>query len=290
MSQRITLSSGAVTAGVKLLGAELCSLADAAGQEHMWQAGPAWPRHAPILFPIVGRVHGDALTFGEDRYPIGQHGFARDLPFTLLDHRAESCRLLLTDSAETWPAFPFPFRLEVSYALRGTTLSIGWALTNPGETVLPCSIGAHPAFRWPLPGAGTKPAHRLEFEQDEPGPIFRPGAEGLIDPTPCDFPLNGRTLGLREELFAAGAMILMQPASRRVRFTAPGTRGIELAWQGFTQLGLWMKPGADFLCIEPWEGHADILGQRTDGWSRPGMMMLAPAETRHFQQRISLGA
>ncbi|MGG5810747.1 aldose 1-epimerase family protein [Falsiroseomonas sp. CW058] len=288
MTERVTLSARGVTAQVKALGAELCSLKDAGGREFLWQAGQAWPRHAPILFPVVGRLHDDALDFGGQHYPMGQHGFARDLPFRLVEQRADSARFLLADSEATWGAYPFPFRLEVAYALRRNTVSIGWRIDNPGETLLPCSIGAHPAFRWPLPGAGSKPAHRIEFEQDETRPVYRPGADGLLDPTPRELPLNGRNLGLREELFAEGALVLLDPASRHLRYCAPGAPAVELAWQGMGQLGLWMKPGGDFLCIEPWAGHADIQGYRVEAWHKPGMLMIGPGESRHFAHRITL--
>lgn len=287
-AERIALSNGTISVEVKRLGAELCSVKDAQGREFLWGAGEAWPRHAPMLFPIIGRTHGDALEFGGQLYPMPSHGFARDLPFELLDQRADSARFALTDSEATWGAFPFPFRLEAAFALRRGTVTLAWTVTNPGETPLPCSIGAHPAFRWPLPGAGTKPAHRLEFEQDEPAPVYRPGKDGLLDPTPRELPLNGRSLGLREELFQEGAFVLLAPASRHLRFTAPGATSVEVAWQGFGQLGIWMKPGGDFLCVEPWAGHAAWAGFPTDGWSKPGMMLLAPGESRSFLHRITL--
>ena len=167
MSERVSIGSRDLTVAVKTVGAELCSIRDSAGREYLWQAGPAWPRHAPILFPVVGRLHGDALAFGEARYPMGQHGFARDLRFDLLEDRAASCRFALSDSAATWDAYPFRFRLEVAVVVRGRTVTLRTAVDNPGETAMPFSVGAHPAFAWPLPGAGSRPAHRLEFEQDE---------------------------------------------------------------------------------------------------------------------------
>ncbi len=290
VADRVTLTAGKVTAQVKHLGAELCSLRDAAGREFIWQAEKAWPRHAPILFPIVGRLHGDALDFGGQSYGMGQHGFARDMQFQLLESRAEACRFLLTDSEASWASFPFPFRLEVDYALRGGSLAITYTVTNPGETLLPCSIGAHPAFRWPLPAAGLKPTHRLDFEQEEPGPVYRPGAEGLLDPTPREMPLSGRSLGLREELFHDGAFVLLNPASRRVRFVARGAPVVEVAWQGFGQLGIWTKPGADFLCIEPWAGYADIAGFPLPAWDKPGFLMIGPGESRVFAHRITIDA
>jgi galactose mutarotase-like enzyme len=284
----ITLATAALSVTVKKHGAELASLKDAAGREFLWQAGPEWPRHAPLLFPIVGRLRQDTAWFGDMPYPMGQHGFARDLDFTLVEQNATACRLLLADDEGTRARFPFPFRLEVIHAVHGPSYSNTAIVTNTGEGLLPCNIGAHPAFRWPLPGGGSKPAHRLDFEQDEPAPCYRPGAEGLLDPTPQALPLNGRSLGLREELFEAGAFVLLNPASRRITYTAPGAPALEVAWQGYEQLGIWMKPGAEFLCIEPWAGYADIAGHETDFWNKPGMMLLAPGESRRFSWRVSI--
>jgi galactose mutarotase-like enzyme len=171
----VTLGSGKLTVQVNALGAELSSIRDAAGHEYLWQAGEAWPRHAPVLFPVVGRLHGDTLVAGGQRFPLGQHGFARDSRFELVEHGAAACRFLLTDGPATWDAYPFPFRLEVAYAVRHATVTATFTVTNPGETLLPFSIGAHPALNWPLPGASARHAHHLEFEQDEPAPIYRPG-------------------------------------------------------------------------------------------------------------------
>jgi galactose mutarotase-like enzyme len=284
----VEIGTGALIARVKPLGAELCSLRDAAGQEFLWQAGEAWPRHAPILFPIIGRLNDDLLRLGEARHPIGQHGFARDQVFELVACDAAACRFLLRDNPATHAAYPFPFRVEVAYAAHESSLAIGYTVTNPGAAPLPFSIGAHPAFRWPLPGARGKAAHRLEFEQAETGPVHRPNSLGLLDPTPQPFPAQGRTLPLDDALFEGGALVLLAPASRHLRFSAPGAPGIEVAWQGFGQLGIWMKPGAEFLCIEPWAGHTDFAGQPTDFFRKPAIQVLEPGESRSFHHRISL--
>ncbi|WP_439548685.1 aldose 1-epimerase family protein [Falsiroseomonas sp.] len=286
---QVSLGTSKLRATVKADGAELSSLQDAQGRELLWQAEEAWPRHSPVLFPIVGRVKGDRLRIGDASYPMGQHGFARDSRFTLVEQDATGCRFLLTDSEATRAIYPFAFRFEVAYALHGATLAVTYAVTNAGEGTLPFSVGAHPAFCWPLPGGAGKLAHRIDFEQEEAGPFFRLNEAGLIDQTPHALPIHGRTLGLREDLFRPSAMILLNPASRRLRYSAPGSApGLEIAWQGFGQLGLWMKPGADFLCIEPWAGHADIDGYDVDVWSKPGMEMLNAGETRRFTWRVSI--
>ena len=90
-----TLKSEAITATVKADGAELCSLKNAAGTELLWQAGPQWPRHAPLLFPIVGRLKNDELRLGGKTYAMTQHGFARDQRFEWSEREPASCKLLL---------------------------------------------------------------------------------------------------------------------------------------------------------------------------------------------------
>lgn len=289
-AERLTIGSRGLTVQVKAAGAELCSIRDAAGREFLWQAGEAWARHAPILFPIVGRLHGDALVAGGQRYAMGQHGFARDREFDVAEQGAAGCRLVLTDGPGTWDAYPFPFRLEVAYAVKGTTVTATYTVGNPGETLLPFSIGAHPALNWPLPGAGPRNAHQIQFEQDETAPFYRPDAQGLLDPTPHALPLNGRAIGLRDDLFAAGAIVLLAPASRHLRFAAAAGPAVEVAWQGFEQLGIWTKPGAGFLCIEPWAGYADIAGYEAEIWYKPGIQLLHPGETRRFVHRITIEA
>ena len=97
-------------------------------------------------------------------------------------------------------------------------------------------------MRWNLPSRSRRPVRRL--------------TDGLLQAQSEPTPIAGRTLALEPALFAADAVILPDPASRSVRYTAPGAPAIEVAWEGFRQLGLWSRAQGDFLCIEPWHGTA----------------------------------
>ncbi len=266
---------------VKADGAELTSLRSAVAGELLWQAGAEWPRHAPVLFPIVGRLAGDTLRHGGQGFRMTQHGFARDRHFDWVERDAQNCRLVLRDDAGTRAIYPFRFDLEVGYRLDGDRLSVEYRLHNPGDAVLPASLGAHPAFRWPLAEGVAKQAHRLVFARDEPAPIRRVG-NGLLRPEPQPSPIAGRILPLDEALFADDAVILEHPASDSVRFEAPGNHpALEVAWHGMTQLGIWSKPGAAFLCIEPWHGLASPAGFDEAFADKPHLMHLPPgAEAR----------
>ena len=284
---RHTLSNGRITATVKADGAELCSLQDAAGQELLWQAGAAWPRHAPILFPIVGRLKGDVLHHRGKSYPMTQHGFARDLRFEWTAHDAQSCALELRDSADTREHFPFAFRLLVTYAVHGDELVVTYEVSNTGDEMMPVSIGAHPAFAWPLPGADDKASHTLVFSDAEPAPVRRLDG-GLLRAQSEPSPVEGGALSLSEDLFADDAIVIDQLASTSLRYMAPGAPTIDFSWQGFHQLGLWSKPGAAFLCIEPWLGYASPVDFDGAFSSKPGVIHVAIGETRRFVQRIGV--
>ncbi len=281
--------SDRLRARVKAHGAELCSLA-ADGTELLWQAGPAWPRHAPVLFPIVGRLAHDALHHDGHTTRLTQHGFARDRMFRLLEADASSCRWVLEDDEATRAMFPFPFRLTLAYAVSGATLTTTYSIENAGAAVLPASLGTHTAFAWPLVNGIDKAAHRLVFEAAETGPAWRLD-DGLLLPDPVPSPVAGNTLALSDALFAQDAVILRHPASRRVRYEAPGAaHAIEVGWDGFTDLGIWSKP-ADFLCIEPWSGHASPVGFDGEFRDKPGVMLIEPGDAvvRMLTVRIVAG-
>jgi galactose mutarotase-like enzyme len=285
MMDRHVLSNGTLSAVVKADGAELCSLRDATGEEMLWQAGPVWPRHAPVLFPIVGRLKDDCLRHLGKSYRLPQHGFARDRRFAWLNRSATACRLVLHEDAGTRMAYPFAFRLEIAFTLDDDALETTFTVANPGRAVLPASVGAHPGFIWPLVEGLDKTAHVLEFAEPETAPVRRLDG-GLLKPAPEATPIDGHTLALNPALFAADAVILAQPASTSVRYTAPGAPAIEVAWQGFEQLGIWSREGGDFLCIEPWHGMtspADFDGEFRD---KPGLMQIPPGERRTLSMRI----
>jgi galactose mutarotase-like enzyme len=282
------LRSERMTAIVLAHGAELCSLRTAEGLELLWQAGRVWPRHSPLLFPIIGEVKNEQIRVRGKVYKILRHGVARDHGFTFVERSTQSCKLVQTDTAETRARFPFAYRLILNYTLRGADLEITMAIANPGDEVLPCSIGGHPALHWPLLRGLPKENYRLTFSHDEPAPIRRL-KDGLLLPDARPSPIRGRVLDLSERLFDEDAIILDQLMSKSVRYVADEGPALEVSWDGFRQLGIWSKPGGvPFLCIEPWYGFAspvDFDGEFTD---KPGLMHIPPGETREFRYTIGV--
>lgn len=293
MSDSHTLRGDGIAVTIQAQGAELSSLRNAGGRELLWQAGPQWPRHAPILFPIVGRLKNDTLRHNGKTYPMTQHGFARDRRFAWIEQGPRSCKLALSDDAETRARYPFAFRLEVTYGIDGPDLEVVFEVINTGAVMLPAALGGHPAFNWPLVPGLPKEAYTLTFDKTEPAPIRRL-KDGLMRRQPEPNPVEGRTLALTEELFDDDAMIFDQVASTSIRFAATlgpaaATLGpeIEISWRGFRELGIWSKVGgAPFLCIEPWHGFASPAEFDGEFADKPGVMHIVPGARQSLSYRI----
>lgn len=290
MADRIAIAGGGLSAAIDPLGAELVSLRDAAGRELMTDADPAfWSGHAPLLFPIVGRLADDMLRIDGRAYPMRQHGFARRSDFAIVSADADRAVLRLVDTAETRAAYPFAFRLDVAYILDGARpeLTIAVTIANPGDTPLPASFGFHPAFAWPLPFGCPRADHRILFERDEPAPPLRLAGGLIAGARPS--PLDGQTLRLDDALFADDALVWTGLASRRFVYGAGTGPQIVIAADA-PDLGIWTKPGARFICVEPWHGHADPAGFAGDFRDKPGVFQVPPGGDKSIRLSIALTA
>ncbi|MEO5938029.1 MAG: aldose 1-epimerase family protein [Sphingomonas sp.] len=275
MAELVEIRSDGLSALIDPLGAELVSLRDATERELMTDADPAfWTGHAPILFPIVGRLNDDVLRLDGRDYPMKQHGFARRKAFAVVAHDAGSATFRLSADDETRASYPFEFALEIAFTLRDGTLAIDATVSNHGDTPMPASIGFHPAFAWPLPYGQPRGDHRITFGADEPGAIRRL-ANGLIAgdrPSPLDW----RTLYLTDALFNDDALIWDPVKSDSVTYGAEIGPQLRIDFPATSQLGIWTKPGARFVCIEPWHGHADPVDFTGDFRTKPGVFEVAP--------------
>jgi galactose mutarotase-like enzyme len=284
----IRIANGSLTADLNPLGGELWSLQDSDGRQLMTDADPAWwTGHAPLLFPIVGALNNGKYRLDGAEYAMPQHGFARRREFELVEQGADRARFRLTDDADTRAIYPFAFALEAAYALEDATLAIEVTVTNRDTRDMPASFGFHPAFAWPLPYGGSKEEHRIVFEQDEPEPL-RALADGGIAPGSRPSPVEGRTLALRDDLFTDDALIWEGLHSRSVRYGVPGQPSLEIGFPDTHLLGIWTKPGAHFVCVEPWHGIADPQGFTGEIWDKPGIERFAPGEKRTFAMRVTL--
>ncbi len=281
----IRISNGTLTAAINPLGAELSSLTDADGRELMTDADPRfWTGRAPLLFPVVGMTASGAIKVDGVSYPIAKHGFARRSVFSVIETGATRAVFALADDQATRASYPFAFRLEVAFELRDATLAIKVTVVNPADAPLPASFGFHPAFAWPLPYGKDRAAHRITFEKDEPGALKVIAADGTIAETERPSPLDGRVLHLADDLFADDALVWAPVDSQSVRYGVDGAPQLDIAFPDTPKLGIWTKPGAAYVCVEPWHGIADPEGYDGEYRDKPGVFEV-PA---HGEQRITM--
>ena len=290
MTDTIRIATGALSAEFSTLGAEMRQLRDEAGHDLLSDGPPEyWTGRAPFLFPIVGAVKDDRIHIDGQAYQMAKHGFARKSEFALIDHQPDGVTFRLEADEATRARYPFEFRLDVHHRIEGATLHTEAVLTNVGAVALPASFGFHPAFRWPLPWGGPRADHRLMFAEAEPAPIRRiDTVTGLVLPEPRPTPVEDDALTVRDDLFVADALIFDQLRSRSVRFGVPGGRMLQVDFPDMPLLGVWTKPGAPFLCIEPWQGLADPVGYEGDFRAKPYVVEVAPGAERRFAIAITI--
>lgn len=285
----VTIASPELTAQINPFGAELWALRDADGRDLLWDGDPAfWSGRAPLLFPIICRLPEDRFVHDGRTFDLVKHGFARRRAFELVSQAPDRVSFRLAADAETRKAYPFDFVLEAEFALAGPELTMTVEALNRGQGPMPMAFGFHPAFRWPLPGSAAREAHVIEFAEPETGPLRRLGAEGLLDAAPRANPADGPRLALRDELFVEDAMIFERPASRALRFGAAGGRGLSIAWAGLAHLAVWTKPGAPYVCIEPWRSlpaEAQAPGPLAE---MSDLAVLGPGERQAFSMSVRL--
>lgn len=286
--EELTIFNGEISAKVSSLGAELVRLQAANGTDYLWSGDPAWWNgRSPILFPIVGELKEGKMKVDGKMFAMARHGFARVAIFEVILREASHCAFRLRPNEKTRAQYPFEFELRLDYEVVGRTLMIRASISNDGPGNMPASFGFHPAFRWPLDGGLSKADYSMTFDRLEVALVERP-VDGLLSGTPRPSPVVGRRLALDDSLFGDGAIIFDRLESRRVIYGASSGPSIDVAFDAMPHLGLWSKPGAGFVCIEPWQGHASPPGFDGELRDKPGMLSIEPGAIRQFEVRIAL--
>lgn len=241
------------TAQVNSMGAELHSFkSKTTGTEFIWYGKEEiWYGQAPVLFPVVGQVKNDTIICGGKKYNMQKHGFARKKEFELVSCGKTKVVFSLKSNEDTLKQYPFEFELLVSYELIESGLKASHTVKNLTDGEMYFSFGAHPGFNCEL-------GDTVEFEKNETLCTERISSDNLIIPE--KFPLldNEKTITLTKEIFEPDALILSDIKSEYVTINSPGlNRKIKVVFGKIPFLGIWAKPGAPYVCIEPWFGVND---------------------------------
>lgn len=279
--EKVFLKSGPCTVELSSVGAEI-SAWRIDGRDLIWHGDPAfWPRRAPILFPFCGWLKGGAFRAGGRHYASGVHGFGHMATFRLEQISPASARMVLADTPATLAVFPFRFCLAINVTVTDDGFSCAISVENPGEAVLPFALGYHPGFRWPFDG-GDRAEYRLVFSEDERPEAVRIAPGGLFTGDSLPIPLDGRVLDLARAFDGGDSLVLRDVKSEQIAFVAPSGRRIVVAAKGFCNRVFWTRPGAEYLCIEPWTGEGDPEEFSGTIEEKPGMILLPPRAARAF--------
>ncbi len=282
----IRLSDGVCSADIAPFGAELRAWS-VDGTQLLWTPEPAvWAQTAPLLFPVVGWTRGGGVKVGGARYPLGLHGFARDMAFRVLEQWPTHARLGLAASPESQALYPFDWSLEVHYALDRGALETRLTVRNEGDGPMPYACGLHPGFCWPFAG-GDPDDYEIVFGEREISSVPMISPEGLFTRQSRRVPLDGRHLPLSSALLEKEALCFLDARSRSLRFAHRSGAAIDILFEDFAHIALWSRTPGRFLCIEAWTGHGDFVDADGDLFAKPSMRHLPPGASATHAAKFS---
>jgi galactose mutarotase-like enzyme len=217
------------------------------------------------------------------------HGFAHIMDFSLSRKTESSCTFELRDDEEMHTHYPFAFGLDVGFDLSDDGLLVTITVENPNDEPMPADVGFHPGFNWPLTGGLSKDEYVIVFDKDESAPIRRGGDDPVLlypdgEPTPVD----GKVLRPRDEMFEGSPIVFDTLDSRSLTFGPRDGLGLRIDFPDSPHLGLWMIPGENYLCIEPWQGYPARMDFDGPLAEKPGIAVIEPREIRRWRLGITL--
>ncbi|MFP4845870.1 aldose 1-epimerase family protein [Winogradskyella sp. PE311] len=257
-----SLQNDLLKINVKSKGAELSSITSVKNNtEFIWQANPdVWGSHAPNLFPVIGSMKNDSYYYNNQLYTMTKHGFIRKSDdFTTKQLSENEIVFSLKSNSHFYKMYPFKFQLDITYKLIKNKLVINHKITNLDTKTMLFSLGGHPAFNCPLYENEAYTDYVLEFEKPETSESYLLNMNsGLVTYKTKSVFDNGNLIQLRGDLFNEDALIFKQINSRKVTLKHKKKGPIlSVAFKDFKFLGIWAKPNAPYVCIEPWLGIAD---------------------------------
>lgn len=286
-----SISNSLLKASVKKTGIELSSVRSwVSDLEYIWQADPSvWGSHAPVLFPIIGALKNDRFRFDGDIYELPKHGIVRYNNNIELIEKAENSLLFsLSWSKETLKQYPFKFEFRTRFSLNDGTLTVSHEVINHGDDNMYFSLGGHPAFNCPLFEGESYSDYYLEFDQIEKAPAYLLDESGLVSEKKLNLLDESRTLQLHKHLFDDDALIFKDLKSRKVKLVSSRSGDVlTMIYEGFPYLGIWAKPKAQFICIEPWQGIADAAETDQKFKQKKGIMTIKPEEKHKAEYSIT---
>ena len=261
-------------------GAELSSFKSLISEkEYIWQGDPnIWAGHSPVLFPIVGGLKKDTYFFENKEYKLPRHGFVRrNEDLTVVTQNENSIAFQLTQNESIRKLYPFDFEFSITYKLLDGTLFVQHLVRNMGKGDMYFSLGAHPAFNCPINKGESYSDYALVFNKKETLNTWNLNDQGVITEEGEQILNDSKTIPLHEDIFENDALIFKALRSKEVKLISKkSATEVILSFSDFKSLGLWAKPKAPFVCIEPWLGYADVIDANQKLCDKEGIIKLLP--------------
>lgn len=289
----IKLENEVLLVEMKTAGAELTRIFHKdTGLEYLWNADSKfWGRHSPVLFPTVGRLVEDTYLVDGKPYHLGQHGFARDRDFQVVEQTEKSVRFELDADEDSLAVYPYKFKLSIIYTIEKNTVAVSYEVENTDNKRIYFSIGAHPAFNLPLTDGTTFEDYYLDFGTEEnletlclEGPYRSGEIKKVVDEAARYLPLN-------YDLFKNDALIFEALKQKEMTIKSDKTpHFVKVSFPEFPFVGVWTaKAGTPFLCIEPWYGITDGAGESVELRDKAGIEHLEPEAVFASEYEITVG-
>lgn len=283
----LTLKNNELTVQINPKGAELTHVIENKNKfDFIWN-GSEWPKHAPILFPAIGRSTDDEYLLDQKIYPMQQHGFASDYFFEIIDQKEDQISLSLKDNEETYQSYPFQFELKVTYQLVSKKLKIQFEIKNLSVKKLTFALGFHPAFNLSANfedyqiSFETKDRTLKQFEIVKNPFPYRSGKIIEINKAVSNFPLE-------REFFKKGLVIFDNKIEKVKLFSQETDYQMTMKMTDFPYLCLWTKEDENlsYLCIEPFQGLPDVINQKQELLQKEGNISLKSNESKTYEVEL----
>lgn len=251
------------------------------GNEVLDENGKAyWGRHAPILFPIVGKLKDNKTQINGSIYEMTQHGFARDMDFEDLGNN----KYLLKSNSETLKKYPFKFELYIEYKINQNELTTEYTVINKDEKDMLFGLGGHPAFICDY----STGDYELKFDKKEDNIEFYKLQDGLIKTEPIPSILEDNKIKLDKDIFNEDAIIMKNINSNKIVLNnaRENKKELEFNFEGFPYLAIWSKKGAPFVCIEPWQNHTDSVNSNGKFEEKENILKLKKEEKFNCKYKV----
>lgn len=268
---------------VNQFGAELSSVYSKKNNiEYLWQGEEKiWSGQSPILFPIVGRLIDDKYTLDGKVYEMPKHGFARKSLWEFIEKTDNSLSFMLKDTEETRKHYPFNFEFLLTFTIEKNRLFVRHEIKNTSNSTLYFSLGAHPAFNCKL-------GDKLIFEKNETLNAFKIDLEkSLILPKTVPVLKNETDIVITKDIFKEDALIFKGLKSDYVTLKGEN-HSLCFHLNNAPYLGIWAKPAAPYVCIEPWFGLNDIKGEKRDFSKKEAINRLEKHQSFSYEWSVDI--